>query len=127
MAASFALLIIALVIPGCDHGAKAPSAVNLQEVRYFDVNLFPAEQQEMVAVINQHEKALNERDESGLVAAYAYADPAYLEKQRKSYYDFRTKEWVTYILSLDKIEWHKSDDGQQMEARVYKKVKLTTR
>lgn len=81
-----------LVIPGCDRGAEGSSAVNLQEVCYFDVNLFPAEQQEMVAVINQHEKALNERDESGLVASYAYADPAYLEKQPKSYYDFRTKE-----------------------------------
>lgn len=115
-------LLIVLVIPACDRGAEDPSAVNLKEARYFDVSLFPAEQQEMVAIINQHEKALNERDESGLVATYAYADPAYLEKQPKSYYDFRTKEWVTYILSLDKIEWHKSDDGQQMEARVYKKV-----
>lgn len=71
MAASFALLIIALVIPGCDHGAKAPSAVNLKEVRYFDVSSFPAEQQEMVAIINQHEKALNGRDEAAYLASYA--------------------------------------------------------
>ncbi|MCP1312454.1 hypothetical protein [Paenibacillus tyrfis] len=114
------ILFLTLILTGCKIGGtqnsprssdEEPKAtVDLTKINYFNLELYSdnKDYREMISIINQNVKALNERDEQRYVSSFNSAEPQ-VKTNAESSYKTLVRDMEKYILNLEKAEFKKND------------------
>ncbi|KEQ24114.1 hypothetical protein [Paenibacillus tyrfis] len=113
-------LFLALILTGCktDGTQNSPrssneefkTTVDLTKINYLNPELYTdnKDYREMISIINQNVKALNERDEQRYVSSFNSSEPQ-VKTNAKSSYKTLVGNMDKYVLSLEKAEFKKND------------------